>query len=54
MKFEQKRFKDLIKLKSGDLVDKSTSEGCYPIYGANGVIGSINKKNIKNSTIMLK
>lgn len=53
MKFEQKRFKDLIKLKSGDLVDKSTSEGCYPIYGANGVIGSINKKNIKNSTLLI-
>lgn len=53
MNFEQKRFKDLIKLKSGDLVDKSKSEGVYPIYGANGIIGSINKKNIKNSTLLI-
>lgn len=51
--WEVKRVKECLKLKSGDLIDKSKELGKYSIFGANGVIGSTNKLNIKDNTLLI-
>lgn len=51
--WEVKRVKECFKLKSGDLIDKSKELGEYSIFGANGIIGSTNKINIKDNTLLI-
>jgi len=47
------RLKDVIKVRSGDTGIQKTENGLYPIYGANGVIGTTNFYNQTKNTILI-
>ncbi len=52
--WEEKKFNEVIKLKSGDgLTKKQMMEGAYPVYGGNGISGYHNQHNLKSENVIV-
>lgn len=47
------RFKDFLSIKSGNYINKNEEEGNFPIFGANGEIGTTNKINVNTPKILI-